>query len=147
MENELIVREEIDNNPELQKVIQENGLSIYDVRDLLNDATDFLGKVREIQSGANDLARIKSEERIAIQELDKRYDLMKSVFTAHFSERSKILEKEFKVIDEGIASHDINMILHGMSGLSMMATSSPFADLSNVQKFIESGQKISFDDL
>ena len=77
-----------------------------------------------------------------LTEIAKRYELYHRVFDKIFEERSGAIDRHFDIIDRGIASGDKELIVHGLEGLSRIVSASPFANIQELSKLLESGRTI-----
>ena len=120
-----------------------NGIGKYmPVGDALNFFNGLLEAYREEQSLRRDLAKIQATRDVVLTEITNRYELYHRVFDQVFDERKSAIDRHFEVIDRGIAANDKDLIIHGLQGLSTIVSSSPFANLQELSRLLESGGKI-----
>ena len=81
---------------------------------------------------------------VVLAEITNRYQLYRTVFDRIFDERKEAIDRHFDIIDRGIAGGDKQLILAGLEGLSRIVSSSPFANIQELSKLLESGKKIEF---
>jgi hypothetical protein len=120
-----------------------DGISkIMPAADALAFFNSLMEAYREEQNLRRDLARIEAMKDVVLTEITKRYELYHGVFDKIFDERKQAIDCHFDVIDRGIASNDRALIIQGLQGLSTIVSSSPFANLQELSKLLESGRKV-----
>jgi hypothetical protein len=83
-------------------------------------------------------AQYKAQERVAITEIREKYSTIREIFSKAFAERRSVIDKNFEVIDRGLQENDYNLISMGLSQLSNVVTTSPFANLVSFHNLLES---------
>jgi biopolymer transport protein ExbB/TolQ len=110
------------------------------------DALAFLNSLieayREDQTVRRDLAKIEAMRDVVLTEITKRYELYHRVFDRIFDERKEAIDRHFDIIDRGVGANDKELIIQGLKGLSTIVSSSPFANLQELSKLLESGRKV-----
>ena len=110
------------------------------------DALDFFSKLtdayREDRITEREIKRIEAQKEILIHVISKKYDLYYSVFDRIFDERKQGIDKSFEIIDMGIKNNDNNLISMGLGSLSKIVSSSPFANIQELSRLLESGGTI-----
>ena len=112
------------------------------VTDVLSFFKQLLGAFQEYQQTERDVARICAEKEVILKEITRRYDLYHAIFDRIFDERKEVIDKFFDIIDHGITSNDGQLVLAGVGGLARVVSSSPFANIQELSKLLESGRKI-----
>ena len=79
---------------------------------------------------------------LLIAEVARPYDLYQSVFDNIFAERKDAVDKHFEFVERGIATNNRELIVHGLQGISTIVASSPFANIQELSKLMESGQRV-----
>jgi len=120
-----------------------NGVSkIMPAADAMSFFNSLLEAYREEQNLRRDLAKIEAMKDVVLTEITKRYELYHRVFDRIFDERKDAIDRHFDIIDRGIAANDKELIIEGLRGLSTIVSSSPFANLQELSKLLESGRKV-----
>lgn len=120
-----------------------NGVSkIMPAADAMSFFNSLLEAYREEQNLRRDLAKIEAMKDVVLTEITKRYELYHRVFDRIFDERKDAINRHFDIIDRGIAANDKELIIEGLRGLSTIVSSSPFANLQELSKLLESGRKV-----
>lgn len=124
-------------------LVKLNGISkIMPAADALSFFNSLMEAYREEQNLRRDLAKIEAMRDVVLTEITKRYELYHRVFDRIFDERKEAIDRHFDIIDRGIAANDKELIIQGLQGLSTIVSSSPFANLQELSKLLESGRKI-----
>ena len=129
-----------DINFALQKLAQ--------VRDIVpsSDALNFFNKLtdayREGMITEREIKKIDAQKEIVIRVITEKYSLYHSVFDRIFDERKEGINKSFEIIDKGIKEKDNDLISMGLGALSKIVSSSPFANIQELSRLLESGQSI-----
>jgi hypothetical protein len=97
--------------------------------DAIDAFTNLLNFGIEVSRAKTERVRIKAMEKIMLTEINRRYDFYEKLLIGTFSERNKIIEKHFDVIDKGMKDNDSSLILMGLTQLSDIVKTSPFANL------------------
>ena len=110
------------------------------------DALDFFNKLaeayREGKITQREIAKIDAQKEVLIQLITEKYNLYHSVFNRIFDERKQGIDKSFEIIDKGIKDKDKDMISMGLGSLSKIVSSSPFANIQELSRLLESGETI-----
>jgi biopolymer transport protein ExbB/TolQ len=115
---------------------------IMPAADALSFFNSLMEVYREEQNLRRDLAKIEAMRDVVLTEITKRYELYHGVFDRIFDERKEAIDRHFDIIDRGIAANDKELIIQGLQGLSTIVSSSPFANLQELSKLLESGRKV-----
>lgn len=115
-------------------------VTAYEAAQVFSYAMDFF---RECEITKRETARYEVAVKVLTTEINRKYDLWKKVFTEVFKERRTGILKTFEVIDEGMRINDKQMINMGLSALSSIVATSPFADFDKVINAINSGKQIT----
>ena len=102
----------------------------------------FLEFRKEEEITKREIKRLDTAKEVLLVDIEKRYDTIHTLFTMVFDERKQSIDKFFQIIDQGIREKDKEMISMGLSSLSTVVASSPFSNIAELGKLIESGQKI-----
>ena len=65
------------------------------------------------------------------------YICIQFFFNKVFSERTEAIKKDFEIIDKGMKENNRELISAGISGLSRVVATSPFADIEKLKRMIE----------
>jgi hypothetical protein len=110
--------------------------------DVLAFFDNLVSAFREEQQTQRDLAEIGAKRDLLIAEVTRRYELYQSVFDSIFAERKDTVDKHFELVERGIATNNKELIVHGLQGISTIVASSPFANIQELSKLMESGQRV-----
>jgi hypothetical protein len=110
--------------------------------DVLTFFNNLLEAHREEQTTQREIARIAAVKDVVLAEITNRYQLYRTVFDRIFDERKEAIDRHFDIIDRGIATSDKQLVLAGLDGLSRIVSSSPFANIQELSKLLESGKRI-----
>jgi hypothetical protein len=102
----------------------------------------FLEYKKENEMTKREIARYDAIKEVMITEITRKYDFYEKLFTAIFDERKTTINKFFEVIDKGIKEDNNELVLAGLSNLSNVVASSPFANIGELRKMIESNKMI-----
>ena len=97
---------------------------------------------KENEQTKREIARYDAIKEVMITEITKKYDFYEKLFKAVFDERKTAINKFFEVIDKGIKENNNELVLAGLSNLSNVVASSPFANISELKAAIESNKMI-----
>ncbi|MGO8817439.1 MAG: hypothetical protein ACLQVG_22560 [Terriglobia bacterium] len=129
-----------DKNRTLVKL---DGISkVMSAADALSFFNSLIEAYREDQTIKRDLAKIEAVREVVLTEITKRYELYHRVFDRIFDERKEAIDRHFDIIDRGIGANHNELIVRGLQGLSTIVSSSPFANLQELSKLLESGRKV-----
>lgn len=112
-------------------------------------ATDLLGTFKvlgeaykENQKTILEIERINANKEYLLKEMNAKYELYYKVFAEIFSERRGAIDKSFEIIDKGLKENDKTYVELGLNSLSKVVASSPFSNLTELSKLLESGGTI-----
>lgn len=110
--------------------------AITEVSTVVADAVKFCEiqetKRKEIDSQRQQaLAFIDAQKQILIVYLERTFDERKSIFIQHF-----------KVVDNALATGNIDVLMLGLNNINSLAASSPFKNLQNVQEALKNKNTI-----
>ncbi|PWK16495.1 hypothetical protein [Tumebacillus permanentifrigoris] len=110
------------------------------------DVLDFFGKLsdayRESLITTREMAAIEAQKEILLTEIENKYDLYHTIFQRVFDERQSAVNKSFEIIDKGLLEGDRELIGLGMQSLSKIVSSSPFANMQELSRCLESDRII-----
>lgn len=86
-----------------------------------------------------EIAEINAKKEIVIEDIKQRYATYNNLFAYIFSERDKVISKNFEIIDKGIAENNDALISMGLNELSKVITTSPFMNFNDFKKQLNSG--------
>jgi hypothetical protein len=92
---------------------------------------------RESETTARKTKKYDAIKEVMIREITGKYGFYEFFFNRIFAERREAIKKDFEVIDQGMRENNRDLVSLGISGLSRLAASSPFADLDNLRKMLE----------
>ncbi|MDR1862821.1 MAG: hypothetical protein LBQ67_02755 [Treponema sp.] len=81
--------------------------------------------------------KYEAMREIMIREITGKYNFYEFFFSRIFAERQEAIKKDFEIIDRGIKENNRDLLSAGVSGLSRVVASSPFADLDKLRRMIE----------
>jgi hypothetical protein len=93
---------------------------------------------KESETTKREIKKYESMKDVMIQEITGKYKFYEFLFNKIFAERGEAIKKDFEIIDKGIKENNRDLVSTGVSGLSQLVASSPFADMENLRKMIES---------
>jgi hypothetical protein len=96
----------------------------------------------EIAKSESEIKKLDVTQNVMLTEIDKKYELYHKIFNSIFSERRETIDKYFEIIDLGIKQNNNELINAGLTNLCNVVSSSPFSNLSELGKLIESGKTI-----
>ena len=102
----------------------------------------FMDYKKEAEVTKREIKRLDNAKEVLLAEIEKRYDIYYRIFATVFSERRQAIDKFFEIIDKGIKENDRELISVGLSNLSNVVASSPFSNIGELTKLIESGATI-----
>lgn len=116
----------LQNIKELANRSNENILS-------LNDSIFQLGNIHlESRRLDNENLMLKNELATIVSNFKLKQGFLQMVF----SERSRIIDKHFEVIDKGISENNDELILKGLRGASEFVMKNPLEDFDNFKRMI-----------
>lgn len=86
-----------------------------------------------------EIAEINAKKEIVIEDIKQRYATYNNLFAYIFSERDKVISKNFEIIDKGIAENNDALISMGLNELYKVITTSPFMNFNDFKKQLNSG--------
>jgi hypothetical protein len=92
---------------------------------------------RESELTKREEKRYDSMKEVMIREITGKYAFYEFFFSRLFSERQEVIKKDFEIIDRGMKQNNRELINAGVSGLSQLVASSPFADLEKLRNMLE----------
>ena len=96
----------------------------------------------EIAKSETDIKRLDVTQKVMLTDIEKKYELYHKIFNSIFSERRETIDKYFEIIDLGIKQDNNELINAGLTNLCNVVSSSPFSNLSELGKLLESGKSI-----
>ena len=102
----------------------------------------FMEYQKESEITKREIKRLDIAKEVLLTEIEKKYDFYHRIFATVFSERKQAIDKFFEIIDKGIKENDRELISVGLSNLSNVVASSPFSNIGELTKLIESGKTI-----
>lgn len=102
----------------------------------------FMDYKKEAEITKREIKRLDNAKEVLLAEIEKKYDLYYRIFATVFLERRQVIDKCFEIIDKGIKENDREYISVGLSNLSNLVASSPFSNIGELTKLIESGAQI-----
>lgn len=112
------------------------------VPDVTKVFTLFLEYKKENEMTKREIARYDAMKEVMITEITRKYDFYEKLFMTVFSERKSTIGKYFEIIDKGIKENNNELVLAGLSNLSNVVASSPFANIGELKNLIESNKMI-----
>ena len=97
---------------------------------------------REREKTKRDIAKYEAIKEVMLTDINRKYDFYEKLFKAVFEERKAAIDKHFEVIDKGIKDNNNELVLNGLSGLSTIVASSPFANIGELRNLVESNKMI-----
>jgi len=129
----------------MSKSLPVNRLDLKNTSDT-SHILDFFEKLtdtyREYKTTEVELEKINAQKEILIEVIKRKYDLLQNIFNEIFKEREESINKIFEMLDKGIEEDNKEIISVGLAGLSQLVSSSPFANIENFAKAINSNQII-----
>ena len=93
---------------------------------------------RESEITKREMKKYDSIKEVMISEITGKYSFYEFFFSRIFAERAEVIKKDFEIIDQGMKQNNRDLIATGVSGLSQVVASSPFADLEKLRRMIGS---------
>lgn len=132
----------IEMGKDIVKLITKNGSKISKLEIPSANVLDFFNKLSsaysEKQVTEREIKKIESQERLLRLEITKKYDFYFHLCEHIFAERKVAIVKSFEIIDHGISEKNNDLIAAGLKSLSQIVSSSPFANIDNLRKLLES---------
>jgi hypothetical protein len=118
------------------------GMSIAEATNILGSLTEIKKHQADIKKSEAEIKMLQVKEKLLVEEMSKKYELYHKVFNTIFKERSESINKSFDIIDKGLETDDKDLISMGLTSLSTVVASSPFANLNELGNLLESGNSI-----
>jgi len=127
--------------PDATKIFSKipNTMSFSDVTEVFNLFVEYK---KEKEMTKREIARYDAIKEVMISEITRKYDFCEKLFAAVFSERKLAIDKYFEIINKGIKENNNELVLAGLSNLSNVVAASPFANIGELKKIIESDKII-----
>lgn len=110
--------------------------------DVLSFFNNLVEAFREDRQTQREIADIDARRQVLIAEISRRYDFYQGVFDKIFAERKDAVDRQFDLVERGIQANNRELIVHGLQGISAIVSSSPFANVQELAKLMESGRQI-----
>lgn len=118
------------------------------VTDILPQS-NFMGVVKDLanaysehQRTKREIAAIEANKEVLMKEITEKYATYRLIFERVFAERAAAIRKIFDLIDRGMHDNDRVLITNGLQALSHVVATSPFANIGELRKALDSGQTI-----
>jgi len=98
--------------------------------------------LKERQMTKREIARYNVLKDVLITDINRKHDLYVKIFADLFKERENVINKYFELIDKGMKEQNNEVILSGLSNLSNVVASSPFANIGELKGLLESNKLI-----
>jgi len=142
MNNEIMLEEH--ENVEDVKLILKKKLKDVDVDKALDLISKFVDFGKEYQKSKREIKKFECARDILIKKIETDYKKSHEIISKVFSERDKVINKSFEIIDKGLKDNDKDLIIQGLQQASNIVLKSPFGTIDDLHKMIESGQEIDF---
>lgn len=113
--------------------------SLSTLQEMVKDVSDYL-KVAEVEETKRTDIRARSD--VALEAVRSRRDMIMKAMEHTFGERAAVLNKQFDVLDQALASGNAQLAIQSMNSMTDLVKSSPLRALQDVQLSLEKG---SFD--
>ena len=110
--------------------------------DVLSFFNNLVEAFREDRQTQREIADIDARRQVLIAEISSRYNFYQGVFDKVFAERKDAVDRQFDFVERGIQANNRELIVHGLQGISAIVSSSPFANIQELAKLMESGRQI-----
>ena len=91
---------------------------------------------KESEMTKREIKKYDSMKEMMIREITGKYNFYEFFFSKIFAERQDVIRKDFQIIDEGMKRNDQELITAGVTGLSNVVASSPFADIDKLRRML-----------
>lgn len=102
----------------------------------IHNTSDMIGKVGNIYIESkkldNENLRLKNE----LVSIVSDFKIKQGYLQAIFSERSRIIDKHFEIINKGIRENNDDLILQGLKGASDFASTNPLDSFENFKNIL-----------
>lgn len=129
----IITKENFEETGQFLQNIKELATRNNESISLLNESVFQLGNIH-LESKRLDNENLKLKNELA--EIVSNFKLKQGFLQMFFSERSRILDKHFEVIDKGMRENNDELILSGLRGASEFVIKNPLEDFENFKKII-----------
>lgn len=119
---------------DISSLVQANSAIINKTLDLASQITDVYAESQRLNAKVE---MVKEWSKVEIAKTAAKYLTTKDIIEKTFSERSQVLGKHYRVLEEGLQSGDKDLILAAMHEISSIVTTSPLADIQNFIKRFE----------
>jgi hypothetical protein len=92
---------------------------------------------KESETTRREVKKYEAMKETMIREITGKYNFYEFFFSRIFAERQEAIKKDFEIIDRGMKENNRELLSAGVSGLSRVVASSPFADMEKLRKMIE----------
>jgi len=131
--SEIITKENFEDTNVLLQNIKEIAFRSNQNITSVNDSVLQLGNIHlESKRLDNENLMLKNELATIVSDFKLKQGFLQMVF----SERSKIIDKHFEVIDKGMREDNDELILRGLRGASEFVMKNPLEDFDNFKKMI-----------
>lgn len=131
--SEIITKENFEDTNVLLQNIKEIALRSNQNITSVNDSVLQLGNIHlESKRLDNENLMLKNELATIVSDFKLKQGFLEMVF----SERSKIIDKHFEVIDKGMREDNDELVLRGLRGASEFIMKNPLEDFENFKKMI-----------
>ena len=108
----------------------------------INIFSMFLEFGKEWGKTKREIAKYEAIKNVLITDINRKYYFYEKLFKSVFDERKIAINKNFEIIDKGIKDNNNELVLAGLSGLSTIVASSPFANIGELRNLVESNKMI-----
>ena len=91
---------------------------------------------KESEMTKREMKKYDSMKEIMIREITGKYSFYEFFFSRIFAERQDAIKKDFEIIDEGMKKNNRELLTAGVTGLSHIVASSPFADIDKLRRML-----------
>jgi hypothetical protein len=91
---------------------------------------------KESELTKREVKKYDSMKDVMIEEITGKYTFYEFLFSKIFDERREAIQKDFKIIDEGIKKNNHDLVAAGVAGLSRIVASSPIADMDKLRRML-----------
>ena len=94
----------------------------------------LLENKKESEFSRREMKKYDSVKEVMIREITGKYSFYEFFFSKVFAERAEVIKKDFEIIDQGMKQNNRDLIDAGLSGLSRVVATSPYADLEKLRR-------------
>jgi hypothetical protein len=120
-------------NEELLEMVPEG----FDTNVALTAFGKLMDYAREATITEREKAKYSTIRDIMITEITHKYQFYHDLLVATFTERNKVIEEHFKIIDAGLKQNDNTKIHMGLKSLTDFVKESPFRNIQNITNIQE----------